>query len=89
VTLEKTKKQEVITKYRTHDKDTGSSFVQIAVLTERINSLGQHFKSHVKDHHSRRGLLKMVSLRRKLLDYIKREDEAAYYQLIEKLDLRK
>lgn len=89
MTLEKTKKQEVITKYRTHDKDTGSSFVQIAVLTERINSLGQHFKSHVKDHHSRRGLLKMVSLRRKLLDYIKREDEAAYYQLIEKLDLRK
>ncbi len=89
MTLEKAKKQEVITKYRTHDTDSGSSFVQIAVLTERINSLGQHFKSHVKDHHSRRGLLKMVSRRRKLLDYIKREDEAAYYQLIEKLDLRK
>lgn len=89
MTIEKTKKQEVIHKYRKHEKDTGSSFVQIAVLTERINSLGQHFKSHVKDHHSRRGLLKMVSQRRKLLDYIKREDEAAYYQLIEKLDLRK
>ncbi len=89
MTIEKAKKQEVITKYRTHDKDSGSSFVQIAVLTEKINSLGQHFKAHVKDHHSRRGLLRMVSRRRKLLDYIKREDEAAYYNLIEKLDLRK
>ena len=89
MSIVKAKKQEVIQKHRVHDKDTGSSFVQIAVLTERINSLGVHFKSHVKDHHSRRGLLKLVSQRRKLLDYIKREDEKAYYKLIEDLDLRK
>lgn len=87
--IAKEKKQEMIQKYKTHDKDTGSSFVQIAVLTERINGLGTHFKSHVKDHHSRRGLLKLVSQRRKLLDYLKREDQDAYYKLIEDLDLRK
>ncbi|MBI3253093.1 MAG: 30S ribosomal protein S15 [Candidatus Omnitrophica bacterium] len=89
MSLTKMRKEAVIQKHRVHDKDTGSSFVQIAVLTERINSLGTHFKSHVKDHHSRRGLLKLVSQRRKLLDYIKREDEKAYYKLIEDLDLRK
>ena len=89
MSITKTRKQEVIMNNRTHDKDTGSSFVQIAVLTERINSLGSHFKSHVKDNHSRRGLLKLVSQRRKLLDYIKREDQKAYFKLIEDLDLRK
>ena len=89
MSITKVKKQDVIQKHRIHDKDTGSSFVQIAVLTERINSLGAHFKSHVKDHHSRRGLLKLVSQRRKLLDYLKREDEGAYQKLIVDLDLRK
>ena len=89
MSISKTKKQEVIKKHKTHDKDTGSSFVQIAVLTERINTLGSHFKSHVKDNHSRRGLLKLVSQRRKLLDYLKRENQNAYYKLIEDLDLRK
>ena len=87
--LAKDRKQELIKKYKVHEKDTGSSFVQIAVLTERINNLGGHFKSHVKDHHSRRGLLKLVSQRRKLLDYLKRENQEAYYKLIEDLDLRK
>ena len=89
MSIEKPRKQELIQKYKTHPKDTGSSFVQIAVLTERINTLGDHFKSHVKDHHSRRGLLKLVSQRRKLLDYLKREDEKAYIKLIEQLELRK
>ncbi len=87
--ISKVKKQEVIHKHRVHEKDTGSSFVQVAVLTERINSLGSHFKSHIKDHHSRRGLLKLVSQRRKLLDYLKRENQSAYYKLIQDLDLRK
>ena len=89
MSITKLKKQDVIQKHRIHDKDTGSSYVQIAVLTERINSLGAHFKSHIKDHHSRRGLLKLVSQRRKLLDYLKREDEGAYQKLIVDLDLRK
>ena len=89
MSISKEKKKTVIEKYRVHGSDTGSSFVQIAVLTERINSLSGHFKSHVKDHHSRRGLLKLVSQRRKLLDYLKREDQDAYYKLIEDLDLRK
>ena len=87
--IEKTRKKEVIEKHKTHSKDTGSAFVQIAVLTERINNLGPHFKSHVKDHHSRRGLLKLVSQRRKLLNYVKRENENAYRKLIDQLDLRK
>ena len=85
----KEKKQEIIQSNRVHDKDTGSAYVQVAVLTERINGLGGHFKAHVKDNHSRRGLLKMVSQRRKLLNYLKREDEAGYFKLIDKLDLRK
>ena len=89
MSISKTRKQEVIQKHKTHAQDTGSSFVQIAVLTERINNLGGHFKSHVKDHHSRRGLLKLVSQRRKLLDYLKRENSSAYYKLIDELDLRK
>lgn len=89
MSISKTRKQEVIQKHKVHDKDTGSPFVQVAVLTERINTLGSHFKAHVKDNHSRRGLLKLVSQRRKLLDYLKREDQKAYYKLIEELDLRK
>ena len=89
MSITKPRKQEVIQKHKIHDKDTDSSFVQIAVLTERINNLGPHFKSHLKDHHSRRGLLKLVSQRRKLLDFLKREDEKAYYKLIDDLDLRK
>ena len=89
MSITKEKKQEVIKKHKIHDKDTGSSFVQIAVLTERINSLGAHFKSHEKDHHSRRGLLKLVSQRRKLLDFLKRENKDAYQKLIVDLDLRK
>jgi small subunit ribosomal protein S15 len=89
MSITKEKKKTVIQKFKTHDKDTGSSHVQIAVLTERINTLGDHFKGHVKDHHSRRGLLKLVSQRRKLLDYLKREDQKAYQKLITDLDLRK
>ena len=89
MSIVKTKKQEVITRHRKHEKDTGSPLVQIAVLTERINNLGPHFKAHTKDHHSRRGLLKLVSQRRKLLNYLKREDQEAYYKLIDALDLRK
>lgn len=89
MSIAKTKKKEVIQKFKTHEKDTGSSHVQIAVLTERINNLGVHFKAHTKDNHSRRGLLKLVSQRRKLLDFVKREDQDAYYKLIDQLSLRK
>ena len=89
MSISKVRKQEVITRFKQHDKDSGSSAVQIAVLTERINNLGSHFKMHVKDNHSRRGLLMMVSQRRKLLDYLKRENESAYRKLILDLDLRK
>ena len=89
MSITKIRKQEVIQANKTHEKDSGSSFVQIAVLTERINNLGPHFKAHLKDHHSRHGLLKLVSQRRKLLDYLKREDKDAYFKLIDKLDLRK
>ena len=82
-------KTEVIAAYRREDKDTGSPEVQIALLTERINGLTDHFKAHVKDFHSRRGLLKMVSQRRKLLDYLKIKDADKYRGLIDKLGLRK
>ncbi len=89
MSITKERKKEVVKTFKTHEKDSGSAFVQVAVLTERINNLGPHFKSHSKDHHSRRGLLKLVSQRRKLLDYLKREDQNAYFKLIEQLDLRK
>ena len=82
-------KKEVIETYQAHDKDTGSTSVQIALLTERINLLAAHFKSHKKDHHSRQGLLKLVSTRRRLLDYLKRKNEKAYHEIIKKLNLRK
>ncbi len=74
---------------RMHDKDTGSADVQIAVLTQRINQLTEHFKTHTKDHSSRRGLLKLVARRRKLLDYLKRTSNDRYKSVLEKLNLRK
>ena len=75
--------------YRKHEKDTGSSAVQVALLTHRINHLTEHFKAHGKDHHGRRGLLKMVGQRRRLLDYLKRTEPASYRATIERLGLRK
>ena len=83
------RKQELIQEYATKSGDTGSPEVQVALLTARINELTEHFKAHVKDHHSRRGLLKMVSRRRKLLDYLKGRNAEAYKGLIESLGLRK
>jgi small subunit ribosomal protein S15 len=82
-------KAQVVQQYQRTGKDTGSPEVQIALLTERINGLTEHFKSHVKDFHSRRGLLKMVSQRRKLLDYLRRKDADKYRSVIERLSLRK
>ena len=82
-------KEQVVSDYKTHNNDTGSSQVQIALLTQRINELTEHFRTHKKDHHSRRGLLKMVSRRRKLLDYLKRRDINEYHTIIEKLGLRR
>lgn len=87
--LVKEKKKELISQFKEHEKDTGSPSVQIALLTERINSLSGHFKTHKHDHHSRRGLLRMVSTRRRLLEYLKRTDEKEYRAIIKKLDLRK
>ncbi len=87
--MEKEKKQTIIKTYKTHESDTGSPEVQIALLTERINHLNEHLKTHKKDHHSRRGLLKMVGKRRNLLNYIKDKDIERYRELIEKLGLRK
>jgi small subunit ribosomal protein S15 len=87
--LQVAQKAQVVKTYQRSGRDTGSPEVQIALLTERINSLTGHFKSHVKDFHSRRGLLKMVSQRRKLLDYLKRKDADKYRGLIERLGLRK
>jgi small subunit ribosomal protein S15 len=81
-------KQAVVEKHRTHATDTGSSRVQVALLTERINSLTGHFKGHPKDHHGRRGLLKMVGTRRRLLTYLKRTNLEGYRALIEELGLR-
>ena len=89
MSIEPAKTQEILQKYRRHDSDTGSPEVQIALLTERIVNLTEHFKTHKKDHHSRRGLLHLVSLRRRLLNYLKREDADRYKKLIEQLGLRK
>jgi small subunit ribosomal protein S15 len=83
------RKVTTIEKYRQHDSDTGSPEVQIALLTERITHLTEHLKIHAKDHHSRRGLLKMVGLRRNLLDYIRRKDYERYKSVIQSLGLRK
>lgn len=82
-------KTETITTYRRHDGDTGSPEVQVALLSQRISALTDHFKVHAKDHHSRRGLLQMVGRRRRLLDYIKRRDTDRYRALIDRLGLRK
>ena len=82
-------KQEIIDRYRVHDADTGSPEVQVAILSERISYLTQHFKVHAKDHHSRRGLIKLVGQRRRLLNYLKDKDIERYRALIEQLGLRK
>jgi len=82
-------KRAIIEKYRVHDSDTGSPEVQVAILTERINYLTEHLKTHKKDHHSRRGLLKMVGRRRALLDYLKDADIERYRAIVERLGLRK
>jgi small subunit ribosomal protein S15 len=87
-TLKETK-ETIVSDYKTHANDTGSSQVQIALLTQRINELTEHFKIHKKDNHSRRGLLQMVSRRRKLLDYLKRQDIGEYHEIIQKLGLRR
>jgi small subunit ribosomal protein S15 len=89
VALNTEKKQEIINKYSLHDGDTGSPEVQIAILTERINYLTEHLKIHKKDHHSRRGLLKMVGQRRGLLNYLSGKDIQRYRAIIERLGLRK
>ena len=81
-------KQGVIAKHARHETDSGSAQVQIAILTERINDLTDHFREHPKDHHSRRGLLKMVGTRRRLLNYLRRQDLEGYRSLIEELGLR-
>ena len=83
------RKAELIKTYAVKSEDTGSPEVQVALLSERINNLTEHFKTHVKDNHSRRGLLKLVSQRRQLLDYVRRSDEARYRTLIEKLGIRR
>ncbi len=79
----------IIEAYRVHERDTGSPEVQIAILSDRINSLTEHFKEHKKDHHSRRGLLKMVSKRRQLLDYLRKTDVERYRSIIERLGIRR
>ena len=81
--------QEIISAYRRHESDTGSPEVQIALLSDRIGYLTEHFKAHAKDHHSRRGLLKLVGQRRRLLDYLKRSDFERYRSLIDRLGIRK
>ncbi len=87
--LSQEQKQEIITKYKLHDKDSGSAEVQIALLTERIKMLTEHFQTHKKDHASRRGLLKLVGRRRKLLDYLKNKKIETYRELLKQLNIRK
>ena len=87
--LSKDRKTDLIGTYKTHDSDTGSPEVQVAILSERIGYLTEHFKTHVKDHHSRRGLLKLVGQRRRLLDYLKHKDVDRYAELIKRLGIRK
>jgi len=87
--LETAKKQEVLAKYRRNEKDVGSPEVQVALLTERINYLTDHFKTHPKDHNSRRGLLKMVGKRKRLLDYLRETDFERYQQVVRELGIRK
>lgn len=87
--LTKEKKTGIIQDYKTHDSDTGSPDVQIALLSERITYLTDHFKTHTKDHHSRRGLLRLVGQRRRLLDYLKQKDVNRYKNVIKRLGIRK
>lgn len=87
--IDKEKKQNIISEFKQHEKDTGSPEVQIAILSNRIGYLTEHFKVHAKDHHSRRGLLKMVSQRRKLLDYVKSKNKERYDNVIGRLGIRK
>jgi small subunit ribosomal protein S15 len=87
--LTKDRKTELIGTFKTHEGDTGSPEVQVAILSERINYLTEHFKSHAKDHHSRRGLLMLVGKRRRLLDYLKTKDVQRYADLIKRLNIRK
>jgi small subunit ribosomal protein S15 len=89
LTLVKEKKQQVISSFKKHEKDTGSASVQIALLTERINYLTEHFKQHIKDHHSRRGLLRLVGRRKRLLEYLKKTDKKEYDAIITKIGLDK
>ncbi|MCE5195278.1 MAG: 30S ribosomal protein S15 [Nitrospiraceae bacterium] len=87
--LKKEKKTQIITEYKTHEKDTGSTEVQLAILSERITYLTEHFRTHKGDHHSRRGLLQLVGQRKKLLDYLKSSSKDRYTKVIERLGLRK
>jgi small subunit ribosomal protein S15 len=89
VALAKEAKEKLVTDFRTHDTDTGSPQIQIALLSQRINELTEHFKIHKKDNHSRRGLLKMVSHRRSLLDYLKKQNIQQYHEVVGRLGLRK
>jgi len=89
VAFTKDRKTEIISAYKTHDGDTGSPEVQVALLSDRINYLTEHFKTHTKDHHSRRGLLKLVGQRRRLLDYLKSKDSERYATVIKRLGIRK
>jgi len=89
VSLAKETKEQIVTDFRTHEADTGSPQVQVALLSKRINELTEHFKTHKKDNHSRRGLLKMVSQRRSMLDYLKRTDIERYHEVVNRLGLRR
>lgn len=89
MTLHTTQKKEIVDQFRTHEGDTGSPEVQVALLSARINYLSEHFKTHKKDHHSRRGLLKIVSQRRSLLNYLRKKDVERYKKLIASLGIRK
>ncbi len=87
--LDKKKKEEIINKFKLHENDSGSPEVQIAIISERLDSLSSHFQTHKKDHHSRRGLLKLVGQRRSLLDYLKRQEKGRYEKIIGQLGIRK
>jgi small subunit ribosomal protein S15 len=89
MSLSKEQKQEIISRYKLHDLDSGSPEVQVALLTERIRQLTEHFKRHTTDHHSRRGLLKMVGRRRKLLDYLRDNKQDSYKSVVKELGLRR
>lgn len=89
MSLAKETKEQIVTDFRTHEADTGSPQVQVALLSKRINELTEHFKIHKKDNHSRRGLLKMVSQRRSMLDYLKRTDIERYHEVVSRLGLRR